>query len=555
MPIETNEDAPNAGTQQSQQSTSAPQGGATTFTGAGMGTAPVGTGDFSDLLNFINLDQVDSTVEPYLTTVLEEAKRSLPNLTYEKLPRLQSSYVFVQKTDDGMINAFGIQFTNRSDTVSQQFIPFSERMRPMIEEVRARYTAEGLNKVRLVDARVVNAGYKPDMDAAPRMAAVIVRTIRVTAYPQARDATVAALTGTEYAANWNIYEAQKVEENLSGHGVRPRMDVAMVLNAKKPNVYTNSKFKEYEPDWAPVGVIGGYLEFRDMEPVPVGNGQTVMKFRPTFHITVWNSYVPLEGVAMLLLAAFAPTIYNTKYAAAEQWKQLGDDQPNPGLLMEDPENRGRPFALKSKEEVVQFMDAYCTQPELVFEFQDGRDAIPGIRRLASTDMTQRRHVIERLGNFFGCPTTELDNIEMCRTFELRYDGVFGDPAGTLQDSRKVDYLYVAAKLGFGAVDGQTRTIMLNGIGEKDRAQVVATTTNSFTPLYLTTLAAVNAAFIRGIMNMADRAHLTIVDPLTATDRRSFGSFLTGFESPANIGSIVSSGVRSGGLGIQSVWYN
>jgi len=534
--------------QPDQPNNKTPGGGEAAFAGTTFSGTPTGTADFLGLRSLISLDQADSSVEPYLTEVLKQVRTRLPDVKYEKLQKLSNTYAFQWEGPDGFINFFGLLFVSMGELVSQKMIPASMRMRPMLEELRERNAGK---QVRLCDSRVIIVGYEPEMERTFQMAATIVRTFNVTSIPEAKNATIESLVGTEFVTNWNLTEARKLERQLSPHGVAPRMDFGLTLMAKIQNNFGRD-LKEYEVDHQPLGVIGGYVEIRAREPFQV-NGQTQMLYRPVIMITVCNAVVPLEGVGGILLAAIAPALYSSLWYAS-QWSDLSDGMPQPGFLEEDDQRPGNPFILKSKEEVKQFAQTYFATPEIAFQFQDGRDVIPGLHRLADPRPEQKNYFGERLTKFFGAPQEDLSNVTISHIFEHRSDGVYGEMGGTLHDSREVDYLWIAAKNGVPSIDQQTRNVLLMGSeNPADRAQIVSNVTNSFNPLYLTTLAAVNADFIKGIIRMTQARGLTIVDPNSTLEARPFGSFINGFGSSAGMASIVSSGFTTRGIGLNSVW--
>lgn len=518
--------------------------GGTDFSNA----APQGRNDFLGLKNYLGLSRIDSTVEPYLEKIKKLVADNMTNTSLIQLQRVSNAYAIMHESSDGTLNFFGIQFVSASDPVSQFMYPASIKLRPLAEEIKSSYPN---SKVRLVDARIILAGYEPEMALAYEMADTIVRTLRVSSDADAKNAQIKVLTSNEFVADWRLSEARNTERMLSPHGVRPRMDVGLTLKAKIRNDL-GREFREFDVDYQTLGVIGGYTEIREKEPVVVGQ-QTLMLYRPVFNITVCNAAIPLEGVAAILLAALAPTIYNTHFWL-QQWQNLNKDNPNPGMLEEDQADRGKPLVLKDKDELLEFVKLMFAQPIIAFQFQDGRDTIPGMFRLAATDPTAKNHFVNRLTHFFGAPEENAGGVELSRVIESRYDGAYGDVASQLQDSRNIDYLYIAATSGVGSIDSNMRRVLLNGSENgTDRAKIVQSVTNSFIPLYLDTQVAINADFIKWIIQKTDANRLVIVDPNSQTEARSIGSFLDGFGTTNNMGSIVSTGAVNRGLGLNSVW--
>lgn len=513
------------------------------------GTAPTGSSDLASLLGKLGIRSIDSSVKPYLDEMMKLIGDNLPGCSLERLDRLTNSYAVRFDGTDGTTNFFGLQFVSTGDPVQAEFYPASIKLGPMLEELREKFAGK---KIRLVDARIILVGYEPEMNLHDKMADTIVRIFQVTSVTDVKEAQVKALVGTEFAADWRLSEARAAEQMLSPHGVRPRMDIGLTIKAKIVN-NLGKEFRGYDTDYRLIGVIGGYVEIREKEAFTVNN-QQMMLYRPVFNVTVCNSAIPLEGVAAILLAALAPTIYNTKFWV-KQWQDLQDGKPNPGLLEEDPAKRGQGFVLKDQEELLDFVNTYFATPAIAFQFQDGRDAIPGMFRLAVPDAQQKAHFMGRLSHFFGAASEEnAGQLTLSNFIETRYDGVYGDPKGTLHDSRDIDYLGIAARNGAGSITPDMRRTLLSGSGNPtDRARLVAQSTGSFTPLYLNNISAVNPDFVRWIISKTEQQRLTIIDPNSQTESRSFGSYLDSFGSTSNMGSIVSNGVKSGGLNLSSVW--
>lgn len=527
------------------------QANQSSFTGADLGGglgAPGGSGDFLNLISKIGISRIDSSVEPYLDKVLKLVKDNLSNVTLVRLQRISNSYAVRYDGPDGVVNFFGIQFVSASDPVSQQFYPASIRLRPMHEELREMFADK---KIRMSDARIILAGYEPDMAKFYEMADTIVRTFQVTSTPELKNAQIMSLTSNEFAVDWRLSEARNAENSLSPHGIRPRMDIGCTVKAKIKNDL-GREFREFDTDYRTLGVIGGYTEIREKEEFTINN-QRVMMYQPVFNITVCNANIPLEGVASILLATFAPTIYSTLFWA-KQWNDLSDGQPNPGMLEENPDSRGKPIVLKDQEELLDFVRTYFATPVIVFQFQDGRDSIPGMWRLAATTPEAKNHFVGRLTNFFGTAAEDSTSAELSRVVETRFDGAYGDPNGILHDSRDIDYLYITARNGWASVDHGMRRVLLGGSeNSTDRARLIQTVTNSFIPLFLNSMAVVNPDFVKWIIQKTDARRLVLIDPNSQAESRSIGSFINGFGSTQNMGSIVSNGATNRGLNLSSVW--
>lgn len=524
------------------------------FAGVEMGatTAPVGNDDFLSVISRIGASQIDSQIKPYLDTVMGivNAFNNLPNAKLVQLERLSNAYALRYDSSDGTRNFFGLQFVNSGDSVGPNFVPVSQRIASLVHEIRARFGNDGESRVRVVDSRIVMADYPGDMKRAEQMANVIVTHFNVAANPVFKDKTVDFLRATEFAIDWSVTQARNVERQLSPHGVEPRMDIGMVLKAKIPPVVRPTA--DYEPEWKIIGVVGGYVDFGEQEPFNI-NGQNRLLYRPVVNITVLNAVVPLEGLGALLLSAFIPNVYNKPSVWVRQFSDFSEGMPNPGMLEKDPSNPGRPMVIRNGEELREFVQNMCSAPLFVFQTQDGADCIPGMYRLTNDIRPEeKRHLIARIAQFFKA--AELPNMDVSRTIASRHEGVFGDTNGVLKDSRLVDYLYVAAKNGYSAINDDIRRTLLSPIGNAvDRARVVQQMVGGFSPVYTTTLSVVNLGLVEWIGSCVRANGINIIDPNATVEARPIGSYLDGFASPNILPTVVTTGNRNNGLNLNSVW--
>lgn len=511
-------------------------------------SAAIGAFDFLSLSSSLGIDRIDSTIEPYLTEVEKLVTEKLKNVELVKLTKLNNSYAFKYVGPDGYLNFFGLYFANLGDPIPQNFYPQSLKLRVLKDEIIAMHQNQ---RVRVSDIRIIFGGYAADMERAFKMANTIVTTFQTTSIPEVKNAQVDVLLSNEFVVDWRISEARAVEDALSPHGVRPRMDIAMTLKVKIKNDH-GREFREFENDFRVVGVIGGYTEIQEKEARNV-NGVTQLMYQPVFNITVCNSIIPLEGVATVMLAAFAPTIYNSLFWA-KQWNDLTKGSPNPGHLEENPDDRGHPITLKDQDELLDFIKTFFAQPIIAFQFRDGGDMIPGIYRLGSSDPEQKNTLVSRLSHFYKTESKDASGVDLARVIEHRFDGVYGDKKGTLNDSRDVDYLWVSAHNGWSAITKEVRAVLLGcSDNSADRAQIISNATNSFVPVNLTTVAAVNPEFVKWVVALAETSRIQIVDPNSKAAARSIGSYIADFGTATGIGSIVSNGIVSRGLNLGSMW--
>jgi hypothetical protein len=520
--------------------------GGATFTSS---AAPGGKLDVLAMLSNLGGNRIDAAVEPYLNEVLKNVKETLPGVELFTMPRLRNAYGFRYNTGDDVVNVFGLWFVHMSDPVSQNLTPESSRIAQFREELKIQFAGQQL---RPVDIRVVIAGYEPEMSRTREMSETIVRSFQVNTNPDFKNAQLNNIIGEEFVLSWSLSEARAVESALSPHGVRPRMDIGMTLSAK---IRTNAgkDFKEFDTDYRTIGVIGGYVEVRPQEIVSLNNQQQALLYQPVVNITVCNSYIPLEGIGAIMLALFAPSMYNSMFWAT-QWRDLSDSMPNPGMLEMDPENIGRPLILKNQDELEEFVRKFFGRAHIAIQVQDGRDNISGMQRLALPDARVKQHFMDRITQFFGTPSESAGQMTISTVLEHRFDGVYGDEKGILKDSRDIDYLYIAAKKGTASIDQDMRKVLLGGSDNPtDRAKIIRDITGTFKPLYFDTQALINPAFIQWIGQKAQAGGLVVVDPTMRTTTRSISSYTGGFGNGADVGAITSTGVGNRVFGMSSVW--
>jgi hypothetical protein len=552
MAIETNTGGSPAPSGSAAGSSTADTQSSTSFGGANFTSsdAPTGGRDVLSILSRLGLNRIDAAVEPYLNEVLKLLKSQFPDkVSLVTLPRMQQAFAFRYDAGDGVATLFGLWFHQPSDPVPQGLYPASMRIKAMKDELEAEFRSEA---VRMLDVRVILAGYEPEMVRTREMADTIIRAFQVSTDLSFKNAQLSDLTGDEFMVNWSISEARAVENSLSAHGVRPRMEIAMTLSAK---IRTNQgrEFKEFDTEYRTIGVIGGYAEIRPEEEFLIDNQRRLL-FQPVINITTCLSYIPLEGVGMLMVALFAPSVYNSLFWAT-QWRDLAEGLPNPGMVMQDPENPSKPIVLKNQDELEEFARLYFNTPHLAFQFQDGRDNIPGMQRLAVPNLEAKQHFMDRLTNFFSSPKENAQGMPISNVMEVRFDGVYGDVKGTFKDSRDIDYLQVAATKGVGSMDGEMRQALMAGTANPtDRAKYVREITGSFIPLYFDTQSVINPAFIKWVGEKAQSRGLVVVDPSARTAPRSISSFTTGFGQQRDLSAITTTGSRGTAFGnLNSVW--
>lgn len=529
-----------------------PQQDQATFGGATIneGGVPHGKLDFLSLSSRIGMPMIDQTIEPFLDRVMAIVKQSFGDAKIVTMDHSTSSYA-VQITTQAGIKAFSILvFTSADDTSGGNLYPVSARIQLVYDELKRKFPNEAIH---IVEERVLISGWAGDMNRHVELASNIIKGFNVTTDPTVRDATISSLLGTEFEISWSLNEARAFERSISSHGVAARMDVGMVLKVKLRNTMNIGLPKELETEYRTIGVIGGFTELRGPERVALPNGSYEERFRPVFNITTLMSTIPLPGVAAILIAAFSRAIYQqNRYSS--QWYDLSADRPYPGLLIPDPDKPTQPFKLSNREELAQFIKTYFTDVVLALHIQDGRDSIPGVRRLFSSDASEKADLLANLARFFETQIDLPSAPSAAAVFETRYEGAYGNQNGELHDSRDIDYLYLAAAKGMAAMTDDVKHVLVSGTtNPQDRAKLVKYATVSFNPLWLTTAAMFNPDFLTWVANQCVNNRLNLADPEAQAETNSITSFMGNFGSAANIPSMITNMPTRGGFNIPSYW--
>jgi hypothetical protein len=514
-------------------------------------SAPTGALDFLSIVSKMNVNRIDAAVEPYLKDVLKIVQDELgvDTVSLEPIEKMGSAYAFKYQGLDGNLYFFGVLFMSLYDQASTSK-PASDRLKGIVASLREKYSQEAFT---LLDARVIVSNYPAEMDRSFQMGSTIVRTFAAASMPELKNITVRNLQSTQFEVDWNPAEAAALESSWSPHGVRPRMAISMTVKAKIRQSWGRPG-EDYEAEYRPLGVIGGYMEIREHEPVYDNYGGVKELYRPVFNITVCNALIAHPAVACFMLAAVAPTITN-KLFWIRQWNQLSDGHPNPGNLEPDPDRPGLPIHLNTQEELRYFVEAKFATPVIAFQFQDGKDGIPGLWKMGSTRPEDKQQFLSQVAAFFGTEASELSRFPLSNIIGSTYDGVYGDVNGELTDSRKVDFLSIAANNGVGSITPEMRALLLTSYGRaEDKAKVIRDQVQTFVALYTDTQVVTGFDFIKAVIGLCDQNGLTLVDPDNRGEGRAFGSYIDGLGSAANMGTIVQAGgMMNRGTNYGSVW--
>jgi hypothetical protein len=395
------------------------------------------------------------------------------------------------------------------------------------------------------------------MERTMQMARTIIAVFNIMLDSSIRNTTVKLMLGTEFVAETNVAAVRREESLMSPHGVRPRIDVGLVLKVRIRNENTRPGLRDESEEYQTLGVIGGYTEIYDREPVQGPNGMPEERYKPVFHVTTLMSIFPIPAIGMLLIASIAQSVYQTNFTA-RQWFELRENRPNPGMLLEDPHKPGSPVKLTSQAELLEFIRAYFQRSEISLQFLDGRDNIPGMLNMVAPDPAERNSFVRQLSNFFEIEPQDIGNGVLATVIEQRYEGVYGDASGTLHDSRDVDYLFLAAKNGWASIDDQMRGILLGSAMSTatDRALLTNRMIGGFSPLWLESIAVLNLDFLNWFSTQMIRAGLILTNPHAPQERRSIGQALNGFAQDRTVQSVFTNNPTGRGAAqINSVWFS
>lgn len=489
---------------------------------------------------------IDPSVEPYLKTIVE----TLPNALGSKdakvsiisLARTRSTYV-VDAQAGGYHNLTILSFVSAGDAIDPNLRPASTRLRTAQEEIAEMYKDARYN---LLDGRILMSSNPAEMEKAPIMVNTIARTINFHLAERTDPLTVSGVAGAEISLSWDLAAALAYVRRISPHAVPARMDVAAVLSIRPKTNGPTFDGTEAEPQ--PFCVIGGYTEIGapEMTPVPGSLGMMVPKYPVIFHITTCLTESPVEGISLLAMSSFIPSlIRNARWLS--QWSDgVGDSNRQLALLNENPARRGYPMdPLKTTEDVRAFVSEQFGELRIAIDSLEGKDPMPGMWPLFSDDPSDRRQFVTNVGRFLELSAEQgAENNQLASQLPLTIGGVFGRSDGTMADAACVDILYVTNTLGFAAVTPEIRSAMM--VPNQDpvhKARVISTVTGSFVPLWLKRSALLDGHFFETVNAAFERAG---VSPIDKTDRGaalSYSQLAGGLGGFNNVRPIVSNGYR------------
>jgi len=531
----------------------------TAFTGRSFDRegAPGGAEGFLSLMSEFTDVGIDKSVQPLLDTAMDKVKGRFDNARLERIEAISNGYAVLFENEN-IINVYLVLFVSSADA-SPELRPESRRLDAMGHAIIRKHAsgASGDN-VRICGSRVLLTSSEVEMSNGEKLGKVIIAAFMAlgTSY---RDVNISALDGSEFVTSWSVNEARAVIASISPHGTPPRVEYGMTLKVKIPSSTPNERGAD---EYRTVGAVGGYMDFMEVEETMIGQGQMVRKSRPIFKVTAIESYMPTEGMAMLMLGAFVPNVVET-YNWLQQWDSLSKNNPQPGMLFEDPTNPGQPLLASSRDELEELMRLRFLQPLVAIQQQDGNSIIPGLHRMWSTDVAARRHFIARLCNFLQIEDEYGDLGQVTENIAYTVEGVYGDERGSgqLVDTRNIDYLYVANKAGSPtAVDPQMRRILLNQVHDPreypiERARVVRDVAGSFIPLYLTSTNVVFPGFWSWLIERINSKGFLLRDPDNMGYSRRFGTSTSRFSYDRPLGTIATNSPSFRGTQMSSFWQN
>lgn len=264
--------------------------------------------------------------------------------------------------------------------------------------------------------------------------------------------------------------------------VKPRADVGVLLSVVSPDTVSYDQQligaggRRNENPAKELLAITGFTEFiaipvaqlpqNDATTQALHKAGATHKFAPVFRVT--NIVSPLVTPGMLIMGlAFAADMFLNRNFWTQAYS-LRPGQPNIGNLINDKNNKGKPWVAKSIQERDQFLRIYATGTYMSLDALRGTPRIPGIETLAGVENeASRANMIQHIRNFFTEPVPNKISVEDQKTLQEYHSGldhylyqcreIIADQwplwvgscsfAEQTVDTRYVDYLNIAAKTG------------------------------------------------------------------------------------------------------------
>lgn len=312
--------------------------------------------------------------------------------------------------------------------------------------------------------------------------------------------------GNQYVVDRNVDAVKAFVGQFYPHSVLPRMDVGLLVSLRRrQDPYAREGMLEQD---TPVMAIGAYT---DLVETRLNDG--TLKYQPIVRVTNISAPIPLPGL-MLMGAYLAAEHLCNGLGWVDHYRSFGKNKPNLGnLIVED----GKLWSTKTSEELDVVVRRDMLPAMLAVDVCEGQARIPSMIAFADT-AHGTTGLVDYIANFFGGQPLQLSEPVTIQA-QPEYVGVYGDPNGTLHDTRDYTYLDSIARHGAGMAEPARPLLHTwNNPNPEYKANVVAQLSGGFQSLHQCTSAVLSPEFLGkfGALLAQSGIQMTAVQPTMGT---------------------------------------
>lgn len=447
----------------------------------------------NDLFN--SNQSLGKPVEEYLSSVKgyfnNNTNVSLVNIEVRRLTTPNGAHAFIANK-----RAIIMLFTETLAAAElRDFTPTSE----LVGVAYKTLTDTVGQDIKLVNSLIIQPA---DYGRAQQAAQHITSSLAIATRPELYSASIAQLQDAQYTIDPDVNAVRQYIEGMNPSAVRPRVDIGFVLYARQPKKQQYQTPGVYDNAVA-IAAVGGYTDF--VKGTDPRDGST-HRLQPIVHISSIVSSMPVPGIIPLVLPiAASQFISSGRWLAPFSTFQKG--RPNLGQFIPDPKDNNKLWFINNHQDLDTFRQQKLLHPVLVLDVTEGTSRISALGNYASIE--KKEAVYDQIQNFFGARLTLDRSANPFTVVNSFYQGVYGDAAGSLLDSRTIDYVGLLAN---GAQDKAAELLLEYHYDPVHRARVIAEKTGgSFKSLYRTTISLLNPVLL-ATLAQAIKSQLPIEGP-------------------------------------------
>jgi hypothetical protein len=348
-------------------------------------------------------------------------------------------------------------------------LPVTEKLAQVVQFELASVFPKGMHKIQSVVVA------KADYPLVEQMSAHIVRCLKVVSEPNAYGIDVNTLSAEDLTISLDQQAVNAFIGQYAPQATLARNDIGCLVSLRRRTNRFNVLTNREEIETTPIMAFSAYSKF-------FVNNNTFLAV-PTISDIV--ATVPSKALVAMAYPIAADALIS-RLAWQRPYATFAKDKPNLGNML--PGNDGKMWAYSNAAEMQEFINKYIAPPFLAIEITEGRARIPGIDAILCNNGIP---AAKDISNFLG---VDVSAIPMVINTTVEYTGTVKTSEG-LVDSRKIDYLYLAAK---GVKDmGAISTMLFPTNDPRARLQQIGEhiTAADITPLYTTYTCFLNAAFV------------------------------------------------------------